>query len=75
MMAGDGGTRDELTFEQRLDALEAVVSELESGDLTLEAMLAHYEHGMELVASCQRQLAEAELRITRIAAETAEPER
>jgi exonuclease VII small subunit len=35
-------------------------------------MLERYEHGMELVASCQRQLAEAELRVTRIAADTGE---
>lgn len=62
----------ELTFEQRLDELDTLVSELESGDLSLDQMLARYEHGMALVASCQRQLAEAELRVTRIAADTGE---
>jgi exodeoxyribonuclease VII small subunit len=61
----------ELTFEQRLDELETLVGQLESGDLSLDEMLERYEHGMELVASCQRQLAEAELRVTRIAADTA----
>lgn len=62
----------ELTFEQRLDELDTLVSELESGDLSLDQMLARYEHGMALVASCQQQLAEAELRVTRIAADTGE---
>lgn len=62
----------ELTFEQRLDELDTLVSELESGDLSLDQMLARYEHGMALVASCQRQLAEVELRVTRIAADTGE---
>ena len=62
----------DLTFEQRLDELETLVGELESGDLSLDEMLARYEHGMTLVTSCQRQLAEAELRITRIAADTGE---
>jgi exodeoxyribonuclease VII small subunit len=62
----------ELTFEQRLDELEALVGQLESGDLSLDEMLDRYEHGMALVTTCQRQLAEAELRVTRIAADTGE---
>ncbi len=62
----------DLTFEQRLDELETLVGELESGDLSLYEMMDRYEHGMALVASCQRQLAEAELRVTRIAADTGE---
>ncbi len=62
----------DLTFEQRLDELETLVGELESGDLSLDEMLARYEHGMSLVASCQQQLANAELRVTRIAADTGE---
>jgi exodeoxyribonuclease VII small subunit len=62
----------DLSFEQRLDELETLVGKLESGDLSLDEMLEHYEHGMTLVASCQRQLAEAELRVSRIAADTGE---
>jgi exodeoxyribonuclease VII small subunit len=62
----------DLSFEQRLDELETLVGQLESGDLSLDQMLERYEHGMALVASCQRQLAEAELRVTRIAADTGE---
>lgn len=62
----------DLTFEQRLDELEMLVGELESGSLSLDEMMDRYEHGMSLVASCQRQLADAELRVTRIAADTGE---
>jgi exodeoxyribonuclease VII small subunit len=62
----------DLTFEQRLDELEMLVGELESGNLSLDEMMDRYEHGMSLVASCQRQLADAELRVTRIAADTGE---
>jgi exodeoxyribonuclease VII small subunit len=68
----DTSTETDLTFEQRLDELETLVGELESGDLSLDEMLARYEHGMALVATCQRQLADAELRVTRIAADTGE---
>jgi exodeoxyribonuclease VII small subunit len=63
---------NEQTFEQRLDELEALVDQLESGDLSLDEMLQRYEHGMDLVSSCQQQLSEAELRVTRIAADTGE---
>jgi exodeoxyribonuclease VII small subunit len=62
---------DDLTFEQRLDELETVVADLESGDLSLEEMLSRYEYGMALVTSCQQRLAEAELRVTEIAAQGA----
>jgi exodeoxyribonuclease VII small subunit len=63
---------NEQTFEQRLDELEALVDQLESGDLSLDEMLQRYEHGMDLVRSCQQQLSDAELRVTRIAADTGE---
>jgi exodeoxyribonuclease VII small subunit len=65
---------EEITFEQQLEDLEAVLDELESGALSLDDMLSRYERGMQLVAACQRQLAEAELRVTQIAAETAGPD-
>lgn len=71
-MTDDTPVDTELTFEQRLDELEALVGQLESGDLSLDEMLARYEHGMALVATCQRQLADAELRVSRIAADTGE---
>jgi exodeoxyribonuclease VII small subunit len=74
MSTTENGATDDLTFEARLDQLETVVSELESGELNLDDMLQRYEHGMHLVAACQRELAEAELRVTRIAAETGDAE-
>lgn len=68
------GQDHDLSFEARLEALEEVVAELESGDLSLDDMIRRYEQGMELVGSCQRQLAEAELRVTRIAAAANDPD-
>ena len=61
---------DDPSFEQRLNELETVVADLESGDLCLDDMLSRYEHGMKLIASCQQRLAEAELRVTEIAADS-----
>lgn len=60
-------TTADLTFEQQLDAIDAIVTELESGDITLDAMLDRYASGMELIAACQQRLAEAELRVSEIA--------
>lgn len=66
-------TRDitESSYEQSLEELESVVNALESGDLPLDDMIDRYERGMQLIASCQKRLAEAELRVTEIAADSA----
>lgn len=74
MASSHDNGEDERSFEQALDELDTVVAELESGDLNLDRMLDRYEHGMKLVAACQHQLQEAELRVTQIAAETGDPQ-
>lgn len=50
-------------FEQGLAELEAVVKELESGDLPLEKALELFEKGVALSAACRQQLIEAETRV------------
>ena len=50
-------------FEEALKKLETVVSQLEGGDLSLEASLAKYEEGVKLVRLCQKKLGEARKRI------------
>lgn len=50
-------------FEGALKELEALVFEMENGDLSLEDSLAAYKRGMELSAFCQQKLADAELQI------------
>jgi exodeoxyribonuclease VII small subunit len=54
------------SFEASLNELEAVVKELESGDLPLERALALFEKGTELSAACRKQLDEAETRIEQL---------
>lgn len=58
------------TFEASLETLERLVNELETGDLSLDDLIGRYEEGMQLIAACRKRLAEAELRVTEIAAET-----
>ncbi len=50
-------------FESALAELEALVTGMEAGQLSLEQSLASYRRGMELVAYCQNALAEAEQQV------------
>ncbi|MCA9973604.1 MAG: exodeoxyribonuclease VII small subunit [Anaerolineales bacterium] len=61
--------QEPLTFEAALQELEAVVAELESGELTLEASLALFERGQQLAALCNAQLEQASLRVEQLTAD------
>lgn len=56
----------DLTFEEALKELEAVVGKLERGDVALEDSIALYERGAALKAACEKKLADAEEKIARI---------
>lgn len=47
-------------FEECLDRLEKIVVELEKGEVPLEKSLTLFEEGMQLSATCRKQLEEAE---------------
>lgn len=55
-----------LPFEEALHRLEGIVEAMEAGELPLEELLAKYEEGMKLAASCQQRLADAEVRIQQL---------
>jgi exodeoxyribonuclease VII small subunit len=57
---------DALPFEEALGRLESIVEAMEAGDLPLEDLLAKYEQGMKLAATCQAKLAEAEVKIQQL---------
>ena len=57
------GEKSPAGFEAGLQQLEAIVKELESGDLPLERALELFEKGMKLSETCRKQLEEAETRI------------
>jgi len=48
------------SFEQSLKKLEAIVEQLEKGDLTLEDSLKLFEQGVGLSAACKQELDAAE---------------
>jgi len=47
-------------FETNLARLDSIVRQLEEPDLPLEKPLQLYEEGMQLSATCQKQLEQAE---------------
>ena len=55
--------KEEKTFEQSLNELEQIASNLERGELNLEQAIAEFELGMKLSKECSQKLDEAEKRI------------
>jgi exodeoxyribonuclease VII small subunit len=51
---------DLVKFEECLERLEKIVQELEKGEVPLEKSLTLFEEGMQLSATCRKQLEEAE---------------
>ena len=46
-----------LTFEEAMDKLEQIVSEMERGGIPLEQMMSKFEEGAKLAKYCQEKLA------------------
>ncbi len=57
---------EDLTFEDALKRLEAIVEAMEGEDLPLEGLLSKYEEGTHLAKACQEKLAEAEVKIRQL---------
>lgn len=52
--------KKELSFEESLEKLEAIVKEMEGGDLTLQDLMSHYSEGVGLAKNCMGALERAE---------------
>ncbi|MCE6952185.1 exodeoxyribonuclease VII small subunit [Cereibacter sphaeroides] len=58
----------EMTFEEAMAALEAVVTALEKGDVPLDDSIALYERGSALKEHCAKKLKAAEDKVEMIRA-------
>ena len=56
-------TKKNINLEKSLADLEALVEELESGDLPLEKAMKKFEEGIKLTRGCQAALKEAEQKV------------
>ena len=57
------------TFEEQVKELEAIVSELESGDLDLDKSILKYTEAMKLLESCENKLNSASVTINKLVEE------
>lgn len=56
----------EMSFEEAMAELEAVVGQLERGDVALDKSIALYERGAALKKRCEQELARAEEKVAAI---------
>ncbi len=56
-------TKKAPAFEENLSALESIVEQLESGQLSLDDALKAFEQGIKLTRECQESLAAAEQKV------------
>jgi len=54
----------ELSFEEAMENLEKIVTELESGELSLDKSVTNFKKGMELSNYCSKLLDDAEKTIS-----------
>ena len=58
--------KDTVNFEASLQKLKKIIEKLEDGDISLEESVKSFEEGIGLVKECQKQLAQAELKVKKL---------
>ena len=58
--------KKELTFEEALAKLEALVASMEAGDVPLATLVEKFEEGSQLLKACEERLKQAELKIEKL---------
>lgn len=56
---------DDLSFEQGYEELQAILQQLDAGELPLDQTLDLYEKGIQLANFCGQKLESAQLRVRR----------
>lgn len=59
-------SKKKMTFEEAMNRLEVIVSQLEKGDAPLEEALALFEEGTGLMKQCSVALDEAEQKVKKL---------
>ncbi|MAC68049.1 MAG: exodeoxyribonuclease VII small subunit [Gammaproteobacteria bacterium] len=57
---------ENINFELALSQLEKIVLKLEDDSINLEDSVKSFEQGIELVKKCQKQLKDAELKVSKL---------
>ena len=56
----------DLSFEEALEKLEKIVSQLESGQIKLEDAVKVYEEGVQLKKICEKKLSDAQMKVEKL---------
>jgi exodeoxyribonuclease VII small subunit len=59
----DAAAINELSFEQAMERLEAIVSSIEQGQIGLEESVKQHELGVALIGRCKQILSQAEQKV------------
>lgn len=59
-------TKDEITFEEGIEKLEAIVEKLEEGDVPIEKAINYYQDGMNLSKLCNDKLKSVQEKMAKI---------
>lgn len=65
-MTQDTAQPTDISFEEALEKIRAIVLELESGTLSLEQSIERYRDGSTLIEHTRKLIADAELRISEL---------
>lgn len=57
-------TKKKLNFEEQLNALEKLITNMENGEMPLEDSLRAYEEGMKMAEQLEKELQNATQRLT-----------
>ncbi len=56
--------KKKLTFEERLQQVEALIAKMESGEMPLEEAIQQYEAGLNALNALEKELTAAQQRLT-----------
>lgn len=56
--------KKKLTFEERLQQVEAMIAKMESGEMPLEEAMQQYEAGLNALNALEKELTAAQQRLT-----------
>ena len=56
----------DLSFEEALEKLEKIVSQLESGQIKLDDAVKVYEEGVQLKKLCEKKLSDAQMKVEKL---------
>jgi len=66
-------SKKEQSFENALKDLEAIIENLETGEVPLADLVEQYEQGTGLLKTCHQRLNEAELKIEKLREKSDQP--